>query len=97
MAQFSVGDVVRVTMPQGKNNRGVMGVHLMYSTSQEARCDGTVGTITAIRPDGTHGIPLYLVDFTTHQNRTGAPYTSYWFRNEWLQHAPDATPAASPA
>lgn len=81
---FEVGDVVKVTMPRGKNARGVEGIHMMYTTSQEAKCDGAVGTITDIRPNGTHGIPLYLVDFTMNENKWMPPYIRYWMRADWI-------------
>ncbi|MCA9833811.1 MAG: hypothetical protein KC435_07705 [Thermomicrobiales bacterium] len=84
MSGFDIGDVVKVEMPRGKNSRGVEGVHMMYTTSQEAKCDGAVGTITDIKPDGTHGIPLYLVDFTKNENRWMPPYIRYWFRADWI-------------
>ncbi len=84
MSEFSLDDVVKVVMPRGKNNRGVEGVHVMYTTSQEAKCDGAVGTIIDIKPDGTHGIPLYLVDFTRNENKWMPPYVRYWFRSDWI-------------
>lgn len=86
--QFDNGDVVKVVMPRGKNARGVEGIHMMYTTSQEAKCDGAVGTIIDIKPDGTHGIPLYLVDFTKNENRWMPPYTRYWFRADWIVKQP---------
>lgn len=86
--KFVIGDVVKITMPRGTNARGVEGVHVMYTTSQEAKCDGAVGTIIDIRPDGTHGIPLYLVDFTRNENRWMPPYTRYWFRADFLRREP---------
>lgn len=86
--QFQLGDVVKVTMPRGKNARGVEGVHMMYTTSQEAKCDGAVGTITDIKPNGTHGIALYLVDFTMNENRWMPPYIRYWFRADWIVKQP---------
>jgi hypothetical protein len=86
--QFENGDVVKVTMPRGKNARGVEGIHMMYTTSQEAKCDGAVGTIIDIKPDGTHGIPLYLVDFTKNENRWMPPYIRYWFRADFLVKQP---------
>lgn len=99
MADFHIGDVVRVTMPHAKNKRGVMGVHVMYTTSQEAKFDGAVGTITDIDPTGTHGIPLYLVDFRDHENRVAIPWAVQWFRENWLTPVPapaepDPTPIA---
>ena len=86
--QFDNGDVVKVTMPRGKNARGVEGIHMMYTTSQEAKCDGAVGTIIDIKPQGTHGIPLYLVDFTKNENRWMPPYTRYWFRADFIRPEP---------
>lgn len=86
MSWFEVGDEVRVAMPRAKNKRGVTGIHVMYTTSPEAKFDGAVGTVTEIDPTGTHGIPLYLVDFTGHENRAGVPWTKQWFRQEWIQH-----------
>ena len=84
MSNLAIGDVVQVEMPRGKNARGVEGIHVMYTTSQEAKCDGAVGTITDIKPDGTHGIPLYLVDFTKNENSWMPPYSAYWIRSDWL-------------
>lgn len=86
--QFQNGDVVKITMPRGKNARGVEGVHMMYTTSQEAKCDGAVGTIIDIKPEGTHGIPLYLVDFTKNENRWMPPYIRYWFRADFIVKQP---------
>jgi len=85
MAGFQVGDIVRVAMPRGRNNRGVMGVHVMFTTSQEAKFDGATGTVVDINPDGTHNIPLYLVDFSGHENRVAIPWTAQWFRENWIQ------------
>ena len=86
MAWFEVGDTVRVQMPRARNKRGVVAIHVMYTTSQEAKFDGAVGTITDINPEGTHGVPLYLVDFRDHENKTAIPWTVQWFRQEWIQH-----------
>lgn len=85
MADFQLGDIVRVAMPRGRNSRGVMGIHVMYTTSQEAKFDGAVGTIVDIDPIGTHNIPLYLVDFRDHENRVAIPWTAQWFRENWIQ------------
>ncbi len=85
---FKVGDVVKIVMPQGRNKRGVKGIHMMYHTSQEAKCDGAVGTIIDIKPEGTHGIALYLVDFTKNENRWMPPYIRYWFRADFLEKQP---------
>jgi len=85
MARLGVGDVVQVEMPKGVNKRGVHGVNVMYQTAIEARFEGAKGTITDISPNGTHGIPLFLVDFSTHDNsRAGLPSQQYWFRELWL-------------
>ncbi len=84
MSDFGIGDVVKVALPRGKNARGVEGIHVMYTTSQEAKCDGAVGTIIDIKPDGTHGIPIYLVDFTLNENKWMPPYLRYWIRADWL-------------
>ena len=92
MAWFEVGDTVRVHLPRAVNKRGVVSIHVMYTTSQEARFDGATGTITAIDPDGTHGKALYLVDFKGHENRVAIPWASQWFREEWLQHVEQAKP-----
>ena len=86
MAWFEVGDVVRVQMPRAVNKRGVMGIHVMFTTSPEAKFDGAVGTIIEIDPIGTHNEPLYLVDFREHENRTAIPWTRQWFREEWIQY-----------
>ena len=84
MARFSVGDAVKVSLPKGANKRGVMGIHVMFTTSQEARFEGATGTITEINPRGPYGIPLYLVDFRGHDNRVAIPWQSHWFRETWL-------------
>lgn len=84
MLKLSVGDEVKVRMPEGRNNRGVKGVHLMYTTSPEARFDGAVGVITDINPRSTHGIPQFLVDFRNHDNPY-IPWQSQWFRENWLE------------
>ncbi len=84
MARFSVGDAAKVSLPKGANKRGVMGIHVMFTTSQEARFDGATGTITEINPRGPYGIPLYLVDFRGHENRVAIPWQSHWFRETWL-------------
>ena len=85
MARFDIGDVIQVEMPKGLSKRGVPGVNVMYQTSIEARFEGAKGTITDINPKGTHGIPLFLVDFTTFDNsRAGLPSQSFWFRELWM-------------
>ena len=86
MTWFEVGDVVRVQMPRARNKRGVMGIHVMFTTSPEAKFDGAVGVITEIDPVGTHNEPLYLVDFAGQENRMAIPWTKQWFREEWIQH-----------
>jgi ribosomal protein L21E len=96
MAGFEIGDTVRVAMPRGKNTRGVMGVHVMFTTSPEAKFDGAVGTVTDIKPDGTHNIPLYLVDFKGHDNRTAIPWTAQWFRENWIQYVDEPPKAGKP-
>lgn len=90
MAYFEVGDTVRVALPRGRNKRGNMGIHPMYTTSQEAKFDGATGSITEIEPNGTHGVPLYLVDFRGHENRAPIPWVVQWFRQEWIQHPEEA-------
>lgn len=85
MASFSLGDDVRVVLPRGKSKRGVLGVNVMYTTSQEAKFDGAVGTVTEINPRGPNGIALFLVDFRDHDNsRVGIPWQAQWFREEWI-------------
>lgn len=83
MLQLSVGDEVKVRMPEGRNNRGVKGVHLMYTTSAEAKFDGAVGYITEINPRASYGIPQFLVDFRQHDNPY-IPWQAQWFRENWL-------------
>jgi hypothetical protein len=92
MLMLSVGDEVKVRMPEGRNNRGVMGVHLMYTTMPEAKFDGAVGVITqiddrsslAIDPRGDLGRPQFLVDFRGHKNPR-IPWQAQWFRENWLE------------
>ena len=85
MAAYSIGDEVKVTLPRGKSKRGVVGVNVMYSTSQESKFDGAVGVITEINPRGPYGIALYLADFRGHDNsRIGIPWQAQWFREEWI-------------
>jgi hypothetical protein len=90
MADFRVGELVRVQMPRGVNKRGVTGISVMYTTWPEARFDGAVGDIIAINPRGPRGIPLFLVNFTGHDNRVAIPWQQEWFREEWI------TPVAAP-
>lgn len=85
MAGLKVGDTVRVALPRGSNKRGVWSIHPMYVTSPEAKFDGATGTIVDITPDGTHNIPLYLVDFMGHDNRVAIPWTKQWFRQGFIQ------------
>src|SRR3954452_11648552 len=85
MTEFMVNDIVRVEMPRGYSNRGVLGISLMFSTMPEAKFEGAIGTITAINPVGPQSVPQYLVDFRTHDNsRVGIPWQAQWFREEWL-------------
>jgi hypothetical protein len=84
MVAFTVGDEVKVSMPKGKNKRGVLGVSVMYTTSQEAKFEGAVGTVTGLNPRGPYEIPLYLVDFSGHENRVAIPWSAQWFREEWI-------------
>ena len=84
MLKLAVGDEVKVRMPEGRNNRGVMGVHLMYTTSAEAKFDGAVGVITEINPRASHGIPQFLVDFRQHDNPY-IPWQMQWFRESWIE------------
>ena len=88
MAQFAVGDTVRVSMPKGPNKRGVVGVSVLFSTYPEARFDGAVGTVVEIDPRSTLSLPQYLVNFRDHKNRMAIPWQSQWFRGEWLVSAP---------
>ena len=87
MARIGVGDEVRVELPKGKSKRGVPGVSVMFFTSMEARFEGAVGTVVDINPRGPYGLPVLLVDFTTHKNRVAIPWQKHWFRDEWLEHA----------
>ncbi len=87
MAAFTVGNLVRVSMPKGANKRGVVGISVMYTTWPEARFDGATGDIVEINPRGPLGIPLYLVNFRGHKNRVAVPWQSQWFREEWLADA----------
>jgi hypothetical protein len=83
-------------MPKGVSKRGVPGVNVMYTTWMEARFEGARGRVVDVNPNGTHHIPLYLVDFrTTDNGRLGLPTQSYWFRDNWLEEA--AAPARETA
>ncbi|CAA9558862.1 MAG: hypothetical protein AVDCRST_MAG43-1734 [uncultured Thermomicrobiales bacterium] len=84
MAAYAIGEEVKVTMPRGKNKRGVTGISTMYTTSAEAKFDGAVGTVTDINPMGPYGVPLYLVDFRDHENRVAIPWQAQWIREEWI-------------
>lgn len=97
MARYAIGDEVKVQMPRGKNKRGVFGISVMYTTSQEAKFDGAVGTVTGINPRGPFGIPLYLVDFTGHENRIAIPWQAQWFREEWVVATKRPEPVIQPA
>src|SRR3954454_10512938 len=100
MTEFKVNDIVRVEMPRGYSNRGVLGVSLMFTTSMEAKFEGAIGTITSTNPDGPQGVHQYLVDFRTHDNsRVGIPWQAQWFREEWLalKERPEAVSAAKAA
>lgn len=97
MTRYAVGETVTVQMPRGLNKRGVMGISVMYATSQEAKFDGATGTVTDINPRGPHGVPLYLVDFTGHQNRAAIPWMAQWFREEWIVSAEKPETKVQPA
>lgn len=73
-------------MPRGHNKRGVWGISVLYSTSQEARFDGATGVVTDVNPTGPFTIPLYLVDFREKDNpRLALPWQAHWFREEFLE------------
>jgi hypothetical protein len=97
MARYAMGEEVKVRMPRGKNKRGVHGISVMYSTSQEAKFDGAAGTVSAINPRGTYGIPLYLVDFNGHENKVAIPWRAQWFREEWIVATKRPDPVIQPA
>ena len=84
MNVFDFGDEVRVAMPRGVSKRGIPGISVLYSTWPEARFDGATGTVIGIDPRSTYGIPLYLVDFSQHENRVAIPWQRQWFRGEWI-------------
>lgn len=94
MSEFSLGENVRVAMPRGVNKRGIAGISVLYSTWPEARFDGASGTIVEIEPRSRYGIPLFLVDFSTHKNRTAIPWQRQWFRQQWIVSAADRAPQA---
>ncbi len=83
MLEIAIGDEVKISMPRGKNLRGVPGVHMMFTTSPEAKFDGGTGVVTKIDPRGPQGIPLFLVDFRNHDN-PWIPWQAQWFRENWL-------------
>lgn len=83
-SRYFVGDTVQVHMPRGHNKRGVWGISVLYTTSQEAKFDGAVGKIVEINPNGPYTIPLYLVDFRDSGNKVAIPWQAQWFREEWL-------------
>ena len=86
MAEFRVGDRVRVQLPRGYSKRGVLGISVLYTTSPEARFEGALGNITDINPVGPYSVPQYLVDFRPYDNsRLGIPWQAQWFREEWLE------------
>lgn len=97
MARYAIGDEVKVQMPRGRNKRGVVGISVMYATSQEAKFDGAVGTVTGINPRGPFGIPLYLVDFSGHENRVAIPWQAQWFREEWIVATKRPEPVIQPS
>ena len=83
-SRYFVGETVQVHMPRGHNKRGVWGISVLYTTSQEAKFDGAVGKIVEIDPKGPYTIPLYLVDFRDSGNKIAIPWQAQWFREEWL-------------
>lgn len=92
MAGFAMGQTVRIQLPKGNNKRGVHGVSVLYTTSMEARFEGATGTVTGVNVRGPYGLPVYLVDFRGHQNRTAIPWQAHWFREEWLTAVEPAAP-----
>ena len=97
MAGFVIGDEVKVRMPRAKSKRGVIGISAMYTTSQEAKFDGATGVVTEINPRSTNGIPLYLVDFSGHDNsRLGIPWQAQWMREEWIVATGKPQPVIQP-
>jgi ribosomal protein L21E len=92
MSEFDFGDVVRVQMPRGISKRGVPGISVLYSTWPEARFDGAVGTVVGIEARSRFGIPLYLVDVTTHKNRVTIPWQRQWFREAGIVHGEERQP-----
>lgn len=97
MARFVIGDEVKVQLPRGKSKRGLMGISVMYTTSPEAKFDGATGVVTDIDPRSTLGIPLYLVDFSGHDNsRVGIPWQAQWIREEWMVGTRQQEPVIQP-
>jgi hypothetical protein len=97
MARFGIGEEVKVQMPRGKSKRGVMGISVMYTTSQEAKFEGATGLVTEINPRSSLGIPLFLVDFSDHENsRLGIPWQAQWMREEWIVPTRQTTPVVRP-
>ncbi len=92
MSDFRLGEDVRVEMPRGVNKRGIAGISVLYTTWPEARFDGATGTVIEIEPRSRYGIPLYLVDFSQHKNRTAIPWQRQWFRQEWIVSVADRAP-----
>ena len=85
MAEFFVGDKVRIDLPHGYSKRGVLGISVLYATSPEARFEGAVGTVTEVNPIGPYSTAQYLVDFReTDNSRLGIPWQANWFREEWI-------------
>lgn len=85
-SRFFVGDVVRVDMPRGHNKRGVWGISPLFVTSPEAKFDGAIGVVKDVDPEGPYTVPLYLVDFSGHDNsRLAIPWQAHWFREEFLE------------
>jgi hypothetical protein len=98
MAEFLVGDKVKVRLPQGYSKRGVFGISVLYSTSPEARFEGAIGTIKGVNTRGPYTNAQYLVDFRGQDNsRLALPWQAHWFREEWLEFVERAaTDSANP-
>jgi hypothetical protein len=100
MPEFQIGDIVRVELPRGYSNRGILGISVLFNTSPESRFEGAIGTVMEINPAGPQSVHQYLVDFRTHDNsRIGIPWQAQWFREEWLalQERPEAVTRAPAA
>jgi hypothetical protein len=98
MPEFQVGDIVRVELPRGYSNRGILGISLLFSTSPESRFEGAIGSVAEINPVGPQMVHQYLVDFRTYDNsRVGIPWQAQWFREEWLalQERPESVVRAA--